>query len=104
MCLQRQLHLELGLAELTAVARKYAAALDRGVECVKQKNAVIEALRHRIGLQREHTRGLQQFISKLFPMGHIKSTYPKDSGFVEAFRKSAKWLRIRTESFAAIKA
>lgn len=36
-----------------------------------------------------------QFCSRIFPMGHIKSTRKDDTKFVEAFRESSKWLKIR---------
>mmetsp|Transcript_71242 Transcript_71242/g.201929 ORF Transcript_71242/g.201929 Transcript_71242/m.201929 type:complete len:720 (+) Transcript_71242:2-2161(+) len=34
------------------------------------------------------------FVSKLFPMGHIKSTLSNDEAFVQAFTSSPKWLHI----------
>ena len=37
----------------------------------------------------------QQFVSKLFPMGHIKSTREGDEKFVAHFARSRKWLKIR---------
>eukprot|EP00929_Paragymnodinium_shiwhaense_P101337 TRINITY_DN6434_c0_g1_i1.p1 TRINITY_DN6434_c0_g1~~TRINITY_DN6434_c0_g1_i1.p1 ORF type:complete len:737 (+),score=169.84 TRINITY_DN6434_c0_g1_i1:85-2211(+) len=36
-----------------------------------------------------------QFMSLLFPMGHIKSTKKNDEAFVRAFKDSKKWLRVR---------
>merc|ERR1712085_132299 len=39
----------------------------------------------------------QQFISKLFPMGHVKSTNTDDERFVATFARSRKWLRIREQ-------
>jgi len=37
-----------------------------------------------------------QFVSKLFPMGHVKSTSPDNKVFLETFGASAKWLRLAT--------
>lgn len=37
-----------------------------------------------------------QFCTLLFPFGHIKSTHKDDEAFVNYFKKSKKWLRVRT--------
>jgi len=35
-----------------------------------------------------------QFISRILPFGHIKSTDPNDQEFIDFFRVSEKWLAI----------
>mmetsp|Transcript_74875 Transcript_74875/g.216450 ORF Transcript_74875/g.216450 Transcript_74875/m.216450 type:complete len:710 (-) Transcript_74875:383-2512(-) len=40
------------------------------------------------------------FVSRLFPMGHVKSTLSDDVPFLEAFSGSPKWLRMAGESMS----
>jgi hypothetical protein len=35
-----------------------------------------------------------QFVSVLFPVGHVKSTVARDTHFVHMFSASEKWLRV----------
>jgi len=36
----------------------------------------------------------QQFVSRLFTLGHVKSSRPQDEIFAEYFVNSPKWLRV----------
>lgn len=38
---------------------------------------------------------VSHFIARLFPVGHIKSTEPRDQKFLDHFKQSKKWLRLR---------
>jgi len=38
------------------------------------------------------------FMSKIFPMGHVKSTLTDHEEFVQAFTASSKWLRVRNSA------
>lgn len=42
------------------------------------------------------------FVSKLLPMGHIKSTLPDDEVFLQRFRASQKWLRMASAAPARL--
>jgi len=38
------------------------------------------------------------WVSRLFPLGHVKSSQPGDGAFVTKFEQSRKWLRVRAEA------
>mmetsp|Transcript_48019 Transcript_48019/g.126806 ORF Transcript_48019/g.126806 Transcript_48019/m.126806 type:complete len:728 (-) Transcript_48019:9-2192(-) len=40
------------------------------------------------------------FISRILPMGHVKSTLPDHQGFLDAFAASPKWLRVGAQAGA----
>ena len=48
----------------------------------------------RLGVDADAAPLVQQFVSRLLPMGHVKSTTRNDAAFLAAFEGSAKWLAL----------
>jgi len=49
--------------------------------------------------KQSHTHIAAQFVTNLMVAGHVKSVSGNDDTFIQCFRSSDKWLRIRASPF-----